>query len=654
MLGYSPEDMDTSQSAWKERVHPEDLPHVLKAFYDHVQDGAPFFEAEYRLKTKDGHWKWVLSKGKVVDHDDEGRPVRVTGTSLDIGQRKKTEDALRNSERRFRTLAEAAPFGISLISTDENIEYVNPKFTRIFGYTLGDMQTQAEWFLAALREVNGGGGLAADSGPADQSQGEVGGPEPGIIKVEGKDGIEKIIGFKSAFLNDYRRIVTCEDVTGRKTAEESLRKAHEELESRVRERTAELKQTNDQLILEITERRQAEEALRWSEAKYRELVQNANSLIARLDPSGNVMFFNEFAQNFFGFAEEEIIGKNAIGTLLSGTDSSDADFANMIRDIDLSPEKCLTIENENTVRNGNRVWLAWTNQAITDSNGEIAEILCVGHDITYRKEAEKQLRRAHNELERRVEERTLELKTANRQLNREIMERKRAESLIKASLEEKEVLLQEIHHRVKNNLQVMSSLLRLQSRHVGRKDVTEVFRDAEHRVRSMALAHEKLYQSSDLANIWLSDYITTLSKHILGSYETDTNRLKLSTDIDGISLPIDSAIPLGLIVSELISNCVKHAFVDGERGEVTVSIRWSGPHEFQLGVRDDGIGIPEHISWDRPDSLGLRLVRLFTRQLRGKIELSVDQGTRFSIGFDLRNLPGNEIRLHDEPEKGSH
>ncbi len=173
---------------------------------------------------------------------------------------------------------------------------------------------------------------------------------------------------------------------------------------------------------------------------------------------------------------------------------------------------------------------------------------------------------------------------------RDITERKRAEEQIKNSLHEKEVLLKEIHHRVKNNLQVVSSLLSLQSGYPRVESVRDLFVESQNRVKSMALIHEKLYQSQDLANIDFSDYIESLAHHLFHSYTANPDLVTLTTDVD-VSLDIDHAIPCGLIVNELLSNSLKHAFPDERRGAINLYFHVNDTH-FTLRFADDGGGLP--------------------------------------------------------------
>jgi two-component sensor histidine kinase/uncharacterized membrane protein len=243
------------------------------------------------------------------------------------------------------------------------------------------------------------------------------------------------------------------------------------------------------------------------------------------------------------------------------------------------------------------------------------------------------LRKAHDELELRVQERTAALAKANKALQSEIAERKRAEEQIKASLREKEILLQEIHHRVKNNLQVISSLLYLQSTSVKDRQSLEILQDSQNRVRTMALVHEKLYQSEDLAKIGLGDYICSLTNNLFQSYGIHPKVVKLKVSVDEVYLGIDTAIPCGLIVNELVSNCLKHAFPDGREGEIQIELWADGDGRYNLTVSDNGIGFPPDLDFRSTSSLGLQLVNNLTRQLRGTIGLDRTGGTAFKITF---------------------
>ncbi|MBI4660138.1 MAG: PAS domain S-box protein [Verrucomicrobia bacterium] len=215
----------------------------------------------------------------------------------------------------------------------------------------------------------------------------------------------------------------------------------------------------------------------------------------------------------------------------------------------------------------------------------------------------------------------------------DITERKRADEQIKRSLREKEVLLKEIHHRVKNNLQVISSLLRLQSGYVREDSARELFRESQNRVASMALIHEKLYQSQDLARIDFYEYLLSLVSMLFRSYSTQTNRVQLETHVDHVFLNIDAAIPIGLLVNELVSNSLRHAFPDDRPGTIKIGFCSAPSGECVLTFSDNGVGLPEDFDLDNPATLGLRLVRILTTQLGGALNFERNDGTGFTITF---------------------
>ena len=216
----------------------------------------------------------------------------------------------------------------------------------------------------------------------------------------------------------------------------------------------------------------------------------------------------------------------------------------------------------------------------------------------------------------------------------DISERKRAEEKIKTSLQEKEVYLREIHHRVKNNLQVVSSLLYLQSKNVSDPQMLEILLESLERVRSIALIHEQLYKSVDLTHVNFRDYLHSLTTNLFQTHGIKGGGIKLKTDInERVSLIIDKAIPCGLIVNELVSNALRHAFADRSKGTIFIELRQNDDGTASLVVGDDGIGLPSHIDFRHTPSLGLQLVNTLVNQLGATIELTSKKGTVFTVTF---------------------
>ncbi|MFA5267452.1 MAG: histidine kinase dimerization/phosphoacceptor domain -containing protein [Methanoregula sp.] len=237
------------------------------------------------------------------------------------------------------------------------------------------------------------------------------------------------------------------------------------------------------------------------------------------------------------------------------------------------------------------------------------KVIQLEEEIAERKRAEERLLRFNEKLENGVAERTA-------QLNK--------------SLHEKELLLKEIHHRVKNNLQIVASLLNIQSRQITDPAVLAMIAESQNRVKAMALVHEKLYRSDDISSIDIADYVKFMGTGLIKFYGITSSQVRLEVDMPGIRFDINRAIPLGLIINELLSNALKHAFPAGRIGKITVTGDRNGK-AIRILVRDDGAGIPASFDWKNTESLGLHLVNSLTDQISGTIELDRSSGTKFII-----------------------
>lgn len=265
------------------------------------------------------------------------------------------------------------------------------------------------------------------------------------------------------------------------------------------------------------------------------------------------------------------------------------------------------------------LFLTWLLTLVADLVIAGAEQIKLNRNISERKRIQEALELTKDELEKRVQERTAELTETNAKLA--------------GLLNEKELLLKEVHHRVKNNLQVISSLLNLQSEYIKDPEALQVFAESRNRVRSMALIHEKLYQSHDLARIDFADYLRSLTRSLQSSFGRSSSGVQIAVDVDEVMLGVDAAVPCGLIVNELVTNCIKYAFPGNRAGEIRVSMeRVEGPG-LRLSVADNGVGFPKDVDFRNTNSLGMQIITTLAEQLDGTIHMSNGVGTRFDISF---------------------
>jgi len=392
-----------------------------------------------------------------------------------------------------------------------------------------------------------------------------------------------------------------QELAERKEAEEALRKLNEELEDRVKARTLELVNANQELQAEIAERRRVEAALRESEEKYRLHFENVTDVVYSLDPELRVYSVSPSVERHLGYKPQDLIGRPIQELNIVTTECLEAAFVDLSHIFGGGRVDSATYEF--IAKDGTRL-IGEVSGAPLVRNGQVTAAVCVARDIT---------------------------------------ERVQAEERIKASLHEKEVLLQEIHHRVKNNLQVISSLLKLQSRQIEDPQTLEIFKDSQHRIRTMALIHEKLYRSGNLAQINFAEYIRELTTFLFHSYGIHARGVSLTIQADQVPLSIDNAVPCGLILNELISNALKHAFPPGqerlagparpadEADEIQIELRQADDKTLTLVVADNGIGWPPDLDFCNTSSFGLQLVNNLVKQLEGSIELDSRRGTQFKI-----------------------
>jgi len=390
------------------------------------------------------------------------------------------------------------------------------------------------------------------------------------------------------------------------------------------------------LIRDILERQRAEKALRESEERLCATFEQAAVGIVEFLPDERICRCNHRFAEILGCTEDKLLSTHILEIVPPDDSLWHLDAITRVLSGDYD-EYCATIPLIR--KDGVAIWCQAFLSSVRNTNKKPKYFILVLEDITARKLAEEELAGLNVGLENRVRERTSELEVVNSALLTENCQRSLAEEQLKTSLHEKEVLLKEIHHRVKNNLQIIISLLYLQASKTDNPGFSEALMESQTRVRSMALIHEKLYQSGNLSAIDFEGYLNNLVTNLMVSYGVDRSRVRVSIAAGNILMTINTAIPLGLIMNELVSNALKYAFPPGGSGEV--SIYGSRESEtFLFRVQDTGRGIPENFDWRHADSLGLSLVQMLIRQLKGTIELSRDAGTEFIIRVPDRGTGG--------------
>ena len=480
----------------------------------------------------------------------------------EIAERKRAEEALRESEGKYRGLFERlneAMYRMSL--PDGKYEYMSPAARKIFGYSAEEFMENpllirkvihpdfAEYFKEKWAD------LIEDKFPPTYT-----------FKILDPEGNERwIVQSNTGMFDDSGNIIAieglCRDITKEVQAEETLRESENNLKQ-----AQKVSRVGSWDLDVVTG------TLYWSDETYR---------LYGFKPQEFAPTYENF-QAIIHLEDHERVQK-AVDAALSSAADYDIDFRFIRSD-------------------GQTGWIHCDGQVTHDGEGKPIRFFGTQIDITERKQAEEALRASEEQL--------------------------------RSSLKEKEILLSEIHHRVKNNMQVISSLLKLQSAQIEDKKYTDMFKDSENRIKSMALVHETLYQSKDFANVDFNGYVEAITNHLIRNSATHPDKIKLKREIEDITFGLDHAIPCGLIINELITNSLKYAFPKGREGEIKVTFRSINHDEIELTVSDDGIGIPGEMDIREAESLGLQLVHILAEdQLEGTLELDRDGGTAFRIRF---------------------
>jgi PAS domain S-box-containing protein len=574
---------------------------TLRAF----QDGG-IHEHNTQVIDKDGKTIFFHCTANVALRDSAGIPTAVVEISRDITDAIRAEKALRKaydglgqrveartaellkanerlteSEERFRKLAEGS-FEAIVFHENGVIIDANNQYYEMFGYNPEELAGKDAISLTATPE-------SVDYIRKQISLGNLDRYEVTGVKNDGTEfPMEVLIKFAGKNGNEVRMAV----------------------------------------IRDLTDRKRTEAALQENEERFRAICETALDSIFLKDRSLRYTHVNPAMERLFQLPSEELIGKN-------DEDLFGPEAGKHIGKVDSRVLAGEIVQEEHTKPVGEIFFTFHVIKVpIRDKSGEIVGLCGIARDITERKQAEKMLKKAHDELEKRVQKRTAELLRLNDQLKVEIQDRKRAEKQIKASLREKEVLLSEIHHRVKNNFEIISSLLDISSMQAEETENQNLWGDARARIHSMALIHDQLYQSDRFDRIHIGKQVQNMLDYLSHIYAGNGRKITSVIELSDVYLSVKQAIPCALVLNELISNAFKHAFRKKKKGTVRISITTPNNTTVLVKVIDDGDGFPEKTDGSSQNGLGLKMARhLVSGQLKGDIAIRNDGGTEISIRF---------------------
>lgn len=545
---------EVSMREFQQRLHPDDVEKIGKALMqanDPTGDG--IYNVEYRFTDPKGTLRWLLARAQTFFEGDgiNKHPVRTVGALIDITERKQMEETLRQSQQMLRNVLNQFP-GV-VFWKDRQSVYLgcNQAFSTAAGLAnpfeiVGKTDFDLPWKDSEAKTFRADDRVVINSGQ----------PRFGIIEPQHQaDG--RIAWFDTAkvpLLDDKGNVL---GVLGASR--------------------------------DITEQKQAEQALRESEEKYRNFVETVPDGFYRSTPQGKFVALNEAMVKILGYdSKEELMAVDIATTIYPRPEIR---VLKTHKDSDATPASEIYQLKK---KDGTFVWIEDHCRYLKDKDGNVLFHEGVCRDIT---------------------------------------ERKQAEEKIAISLQEKDILLKEIHHRVKNNLQVISSLLYLQSQKIQDESLLELFRESQNRVASMALIHEQLYQSDNFARADFGTYVRSLLATLFESYGAAERQVTYNLNTFGITLAVNIAVPCGLLVNEIVSNALKHAFPSGRGGQIDIELKIV-EQEYQLEIRDNGIGMPEP-SQIRTGSLGMRLIRQLVMQLGGTMERIGPPGTCYRIHFSI-------------------
>lgn len=520
----------------------------------------------------------------------------------EVAERKRTEEVLRESEQRWQLALRGNNDGIWDWNVKTNEVFFSARWKEMLGYEEYEISNKLDERVTRVHPND----VESVTKAVQDHFAKI---TPFYInehRVLCKDGTYKWVLDRGQALwdengNVVRMVGSHTDITERKQAEEALSNLLDGLENIVQERTAELTKINASLQAEISERQRIEEALRESEQRFRAAFHQAAVGIAHVGIDGKWLLVNQRLCDILSYTPQELQARTFQDITYPDDLEADLKYVDQMLTGNI---QTYSIEKRYLRKDNSLVWANLTVSLVREISGVPKYFIAVIEDISEQQAA--------------------------------LCERKRSEEQLQASLLEKEVLLKEVYHRVKNNLQVISSLLNLQSEYIKDKQDVEIFQQSQQRIASMALIHEKMYQSPDLAKINLREYVEDLVASLFTSYEINASAIALNISIEEhILLGLDTAIPCGLIIHELVTNSLKYAFPTGRSGEISIEIKEMATGEILLNIKDNGIGLPSNLNFTDVASLGWQLVDALAHQISGTININSDRGVEFQIKFIL-------------------
>jgi len=559
---------------------------VLLAIHEVVERGIPL-NTEFTIHPADGSPDRIISSIGELYHDEDGNPLKIVGVVLDITEKRMYEADIQKYQEKLSALFKAPILGILFGDIYGFISQANDEFLRIIGYTRDEFNagkikstdiTPPEFYPRDVKGI----AIARQTGRCNPY-------EKQYIRKDGSL-IWVLVGYVLVEPAREESVAFILDISNAKKNEEEIRIINQTLEKRVIERTNQLTFINEELQTEVEERLQAENKLQETLSTLSATIESTEDGILVVNASGEVSLYNKMFLHMWDIPDSLKMLKcedNILQELAKKIINTDL-FSEQIKKIKTKPD----LETFNTLKlSDNRIFEQYSKpQRIGD---KIVGRVWSFRDVTKRKEMENQ---------------------------------------IEKSLHEKEILLKEIHHRVKNNMQVVSSLLYIQSRLATDKNLKEILLESQNRVKSIALVHEELYQSRDLDRIDYIRYLHKIARNIFDTYKADTNRISLHLSESTVFLTISKAVPCSLIMNELISNSLKHAFPDGRKGIISIVFLLE-KGKYHLKYEDNGVGISGSVSAEKPKTLGLELINGLVKQLSGKITVDMSEGTRYDIEF---------------------